>query len=134
MASQSDSLTPAATHAIIIGGSIAGLTTGQVLSNHFDMVTIIDRDIFPEGVGSRKGVPQARHIHVLLARGKEVLDELFPGLQDELGQGGAPWLDVSTDLAWLLPAGWKQSMPSRITGHASSRDFFESTIRHRVQS
>jgi 2-polyprenyl-6-methoxyphenol hydroxylase-like FAD-dependent oxidoreductase len=109
MTSQSDGQVPAGTHAIVIGGSIAGLTAAQVLSNHFDHVSILERDTFPEGVGSRKGVPQARHIHVLLARGKQVLDELFPGLQDELGQGGAPWLDVGTDLAWLLPAGWTKT-------------------------
>src|SRR4051794_20843174 len=120
---------PTSTDVIVIGGSIAGLTAAQVLSNHFDKVTILERDTFPEGIGSRKGVPQGRHIHVLLARGKEELEELFQGLQDELGRGGAPWLDVGTDLAWLLPAGWKQSMPSRINGHAFSRDFFESTIR-----
>jgi 2-polyprenyl-6-methoxyphenol hydroxylase-like FAD-dependent oxidoreductase len=113
---------------------MAGLTAARVLSDHFDTVTVLERDTFPVGVSPRKGIPQARHIHVLLARGKEALEQLFPGLQDELGQGGCPWLDVGTDLAWLLPAGWKQSSPSRINGRAFSRDFLESTIRHRVQS
>ena len=79
---------PAKTDVIVIGGSIAGLTAAQVLSKHFDRVTILERDTFPEGIGSRKGVPQGRHIHVLLARGKEELEGLFPGLQDELGRGG----------------------------------------------
>jgi 2-polyprenyl-6-methoxyphenol hydroxylase-like FAD-dependent oxidoreductase len=134
MMSQSDGSAPAGTRAIVIGGSIAGLTTAHALSAHFDNVTILERDTFPEGAGSRKGVPQGRHIHVLLARGKQALEELFPGLQDELGRAGAPWLDVGTDLAWLLPAGWKQSLPSRITGRAFSRDFLESTIRRRVQA
>ena len=134
MLNDSEGKVPATTDVIVIGGSIAGLTAAQVLSKHYNNITILERDTFPEGIGSRKGIPQGRHIHVLLARGKEELEELFPGLQDELGKGGAPWLDVGTDLAWLLPAGWKQSMPSRINGHAFSRDFFESTIRGRVRS
>jgi phytoene dehydrogenase-like protein len=32
-------------HAIVIGGSIAGLCAGRVLSDFFEHVTVIDRDI-----------------------------------------------------------------------------------------
>ena len=63
MSTTSDGQLPALRGAIVIGGSMAGLTAAQVLSNHFDNVTILERDTFPEGAGSRKGVPQARHIH-----------------------------------------------------------------------
>jgi 2-polyprenyl-6-methoxyphenol hydroxylase-like FAD-dependent oxidoreductase len=127
-------LAPGFAHAIVVGGSIAGLVAAQVLTSHFDRVTILDRDTFPVGVGSRKGVPQACHVHVLLARGREALEELFPGLQDELGRAGAPWINVGTELAWYLPAGWKQIYPSPIAGRAASRDLFESTLRARVKA
>src|SRR5581483_10855914 len=43
-------------HAIVIGGSMAGLLAARVLSDHFDQVTILDRDRFPEGPEVRKGV------------------------------------------------------------------------------
>ncbi len=122
------------THAIVIGGSIAGLTAAQALSAHFDRVTILDRDTFPKSVGSRKGVPQARHIHVLLASGREALEKLFPGLQDELGRAGGPWVNVGAELAWFLPAGWKQTFHSSIEGRTCSRDLLESTIRGRVRA
>ena len=47
-------------HAIVIGSSIAGLTTARVLADHFERVTIIERDRLPDGPDYRKGVPQAR--------------------------------------------------------------------------
>ena len=55
--------------AIVMGGSMAGLLAARVLSDHFDHVTVIERDRFPEGPEHRKGVPQGRHFHILLKRG-----------------------------------------------------------------
>ena len=66
-------------HAVVIGGSLAGLSAGRVLSNYFDRVTVIDRDAYPEGAVERPGVPQSRHVHALLARGRQELDTMFPG-------------------------------------------------------
>ena len=60
------------THAIVIGGSVAGMTTAQILTNHFGRVTIIERDNLPATPDFRKGVPHARHAHILLGRGQEV--------------------------------------------------------------
>jgi len=31
-------------HAVVIGGSLAGLMTARVLSDHFDAVTVLERD------------------------------------------------------------------------------------------
>ena len=64
--------------AIVIGGSIGGLVAARVLADHFEEVTIIDRDTFPETPGHRRGVPQSRHTHGLLASGREILERLFP--------------------------------------------------------
>ena len=58
------------THAIVIGGSMAGLSAGRVLSSVYQQVAVIDRDTYPEGVGERPGVPHSRHVHALLARGR----------------------------------------------------------------
>jgi heterodisulfide reductase subunit A-like polyferredoxin len=35
---------------IVIGGGIAGLIAARVLCNHFDQVTIVERDAYPEEV------------------------------------------------------------------------------------
>ena len=34
-------------HAIVVGGSMAGLLAARVLAAHFDRVTIVERDAFP---------------------------------------------------------------------------------------
>ena len=54
-------------HAVVLGGSMAGLLAARVLSNHFDHVTIVERDPVHDQPESRKGQPQTRHLHVLLA-------------------------------------------------------------------
>jgi len=77
-------------HAVVIGASMSGLFAARVLSEEFDKVTVLDRDGLPDGVAQRRGVPQGRHAHALLPRGRQVLDELFPGLTDELIAMGAP--------------------------------------------
>ena len=62
-------------HALVIGGGIAGLFAGRVLVDHFDRVTLLERDRSLQGPGPRKGAPQARHVHVLLTRGQAILEE-----------------------------------------------------------
>lgn len=34
-------------HALVIGGALAGLFAARVLVDHFDQMTILDRDRFP---------------------------------------------------------------------------------------
>ena len=44
-------------HAIVIGGSIAGLPTARVLTDYFERVTVLERDRFPiNAPAPRKGV------------------------------------------------------------------------------
>lgn len=79
----------ASQHAIVIGGSMAGLLAARVLADQFDRVTICERDTLPSEAEPRKGVPQGRHAHALLARGQMALEEIFPGLTRELVTKGA---------------------------------------------
>ena len=81
-------------HAVVLGGSLAGLLAARVLSDHFDEVTLIERDVLAETPEVRRGIPQANHVHGLLLRGREVLEEFFPGLQDEMIADGVPLIRV----------------------------------------
>src|SRR5262245_22590880 len=94
-------VTPTSTrgHAVVIGGSMAGMLAARVLIDHFDRVTIIERDRLPNRAVSRKGTPQARHLHVLLERGRQLLERFFPGLTYELVQNGASILDTAADFS-----------------------------------
>ena len=90
--------TTLSSHAIVIGSSIAGMAAARVLSNHFDHVTVIERDqLLLNSNNFRKGVPQARHPHLLMLRGQEILEEMFPGMVADLLNNGADPINLGTD-------------------------------------
>ena len=39
-------------HTVVLGGSLAGLLAARVLSDHFEHVTLIERDVYPETVSA----------------------------------------------------------------------------------
>jgi 2-polyprenyl-6-methoxyphenol hydroxylase-like FAD-dependent oxidoreductase len=119
-------------HALVIGGSMAGLLTARVLSEHFETVSIVERDRLPTGGGARAGVPQAAHQHVLLLRGLCILERLFPGIRQELVAFGAPLFDMAADIAWLTRAGWGVRFPSDLKVLSCSRDLLEWRVRERL--
>jgi 2-polyprenyl-6-methoxyphenol hydroxylase-like FAD-dependent oxidoreductase len=121
-------------HALVIGGSMAGLLAARVLADHFERVTIVERDSFPEGLGFRKGVPQSRHTHVLMTRGRQILERLFPGLEESLLEAGAVLIDSAGDLELLWPAGFAPRFRSGIPFLQSSRELLEFAVRERVAS
>src|SRR5271154_4988733 len=122
-----------ANEVVVIGGGIGGMCAARVLSDHFERVTLIERDELPEGAAHRKGVPQSRHPHGLLDRGRRELRALFPVLDDSLRQRGGLGMDARLELATLNPEGWATR---RRTGHQmlfASRLLIESVIRDRVK-
>jgi 2-polyprenyl-6-methoxyphenol hydroxylase-like FAD-dependent oxidoreductase len=120
------------THALVIGGSITGLLAARVLTNHFDSVTLVERDCIPEQLMSRQGVPQANHVHVLLTWGQRILEQLFPGLGAELTAAGAPRIDWIADWSTLGAWGWVPRFSSGLSGRTCSRNLLEWSIRHRL--
>ena len=42
-------------HAVVLGGSLAGLLAARVLSDHFDEVTLIERDVLATTAEVRRG-------------------------------------------------------------------------------
>ena len=99
------SAVPRRRHAVVVGGSLAGMLAARVLADHFDAVTLLERDWFPETPAARTGLPQGRHPHVLLERGRRIVERFLPGLTGELVQAGAELMDFTDDVAWLAPSG-----------------------------
>ncbi|MBR8841032.1 MAG: hypothetical protein DSM106950_45535 [Stigonema ocellatum SAG 48.90 = DSM 106950] len=129
---QSTIAKPEERHAIVIGGSIAALLAAQVLTQYFNRVTIIERDRLSDQPEQRPGVPQAHHLHVLLKRGLEIIEQLFPGIQTELAASGALAINVSADYLWFGTAGLVPRYSSDVKIYSFSRNLLESIIRHRV--
>lgn len=72
---------------------MSGLLAARVLADFYRTVTVVERDLLPDEPANRRGVPQGRHVHALLARGAQTLGEFFPGILDELVADGAPVWD-----------------------------------------
>jgi 2-polyprenyl-6-methoxyphenol hydroxylase-like FAD-dependent oxidoreductase len=108
------------------------MLAARVLSDYFDDVTLLERDLFPDTPTARKGLPQGRHVHVLLGRGSKVLERFLPGLTDELVRDGAELMDATQDVEWLSPYGWYVPCPGDLMVVASSRDLIDWGVRRRI--
>ncbi|GCE29976.1 hypothetical protein KDA_54600 [Dictyobacter alpinus] len=117
--------------AVVIGGSLAGLLAARVLSEHFEQVIIIERDPLTGEAVPRKGTPQGRHVHGLLARGVTIIAEYFPDLFPTLARDGA--IPVSMDgIRWNQLGVWMAPVPSPVKTLFQSRPFLEQHIRDQL--
>jgi 2-polyprenyl-6-methoxyphenol hydroxylase-like FAD-dependent oxidoreductase len=119
-------------HAVVVGASIGGLLAARALSEVYDRVTVVERDVLAVGPEPRRGVPQGRHAHGLLAQGREVLEEFFPGLTDELVGLGAVRTDLQSGFRWINGGRLLCQEPSGLLGLAVSRLLLEARVRARV--
>ena len=124
--------------AIVVGASIAGLLSAQVLSTHYKHVLVLERDdhdsLFGEPTAPRKGTPQSRHIHILLNGGEGAISKLLPGFDDELVAAGATVGDFARDIRWRLNEGWMPRFKSGLRMYLQSRPLIEHLIRRRIKA
>ena len=122
-------------HAVVLGASMGGLLAARVLADAYQRVTVVDRDLLPERAADRQGVPQGRHAHALLARGAQILDELFPGLLADLAAAGVPVLASPREL-WFSVGGHLLCLDGEggDPGYLASRPYLEGQVRARVRA
>lgn len=116
----------------MIGASVGGLLAAAALSATFDEIVLVDRDDLPDGPLTRGGAPQGRHSHALLAAGRRALDELLPGLTDELVALGALSGDVGQVTQVFFGPRPLARGTSGLRGLAVSRPTLEWAMRSRV--
>ncbi len=105
----------------------------RALTDHYETVTVVDRDTLAAEREPRKGVPQGRHAHGLLARGREVLEQLFPGFSEELVAQNALYGDVAGDILWFNHGVYLYNVQSGLVGLLVSRPLLEAGVRRRVR-
>jgi len=119
-------------HAVVLGGGIAGLFAARVLADFYHRVTVVDRDRLLGVSGPRRAVSQGRHIHGLLARGQQILEDLFPGFTRELASAGVPTRDFGQSLGWHFNGRQIQKVPTDLVCISAGRWRLEEEIRERV--
>jgi 2-polyprenyl-6-methoxyphenol hydroxylase-like FAD-dependent oxidoreductase len=118
--------------AIVIGASIGGLLAARALADFYGQVIIVERDALPGDYEPRKGIPHGRHTHGLLARGREVLEELLPGFTEQMVAQGAIPGDVADKVLWFNHGFFLRNAPSKLLGLLISRPMLEASVRRRV--
>ncbi|MXO39648.1 oxidoreductase, partial [Mycobacterium kansasii] len=123
-------------HAVVIGASIAGLCAARVLSDFFGRVTVFERDELPSAPANRATVPQDRHLHMLMARGADEFESLFPGLLADMVAAGVPMLENRPDCIYFGAAGHVlgtgHTLRREFTAYVPSRPHLEWQLRRRV--
>ena len=84
------------------------------------------------GATPRRGVPQGKHVHALLAGGRRALEEMFPGLCAELVADGVPEGDMLGDYRLGFGGHWLCRGTSGLRALSVSRPHLEATVRARV--
>lgn len=128
-------------HAVVIGGSVAGLMAARVLADRFERVTVFERDAVPALAAARKSVPQGAHIHGLLLAGERSMSSLYPGFVQALLAAGAVPMRAGRDIAYYLPGGkayspggaMKQARDLGFDVYGASRALFEHCLRQHAR-
>ncbi|WP_097233698.1 NAD(P)/FAD-dependent oxidoreductase [Streptomyces zhaozhouensis] len=129
-----------ASRAIVLGASMAGLLTARVLAEAYDDVIVVERDPLTDHdcsvphVCPRRGVPQDYHVHGLLTRGRLLIEEMFPGITDELLASGAVAGDVTDDVLWVVNGRHLPRTHSDMLMLSLSRPHLEQRVRARVRA
>jgi 2-polyprenyl-6-methoxyphenol hydroxylase-like FAD-dependent oxidoreductase len=116
--------------AVVIGGGLAGMLAAHALRGHARKVVVIERDRYPAEPAFRKGVPQARHLHIFLSGGQNALETLLPGTGAALTGAGAHRLHMPRDLLTCLPNGWQRRYhEARNSILSCTRPLLDSVVR-----
>ena len=130
----------AARHVVVIGGSVAGLGVALALSGRGHRVTVLEADATPLPAShqeaferwNRRGSPQTRHSHALLARLRNLIRDHAPELLEKLLACGAEELRFTDRVRQLFPGAALEPGDEDIVFLACRRITFEWVLRRHV--
>ncbi|WP_277752174.1 FAD-dependent monooxygenase [Streptomyces sp. C] len=119
--------------AVVIGGGLAGMLAASALRGAVDDVLVVENDRLPTRPLPRRGLPQARHAHMLWSGGARAAEALLPGITDRWLAAGANRIPVPTGMVALSGQGWFRRWDREthfVIG--CSRDLLDSVVRDLV--
>lgn len=119
--------------AVIIGASATGLFAAAALAEFAD-VTLVERDQLPDGPRARRGVPQARHAHLVWSGGVTAFDELLPGVVDDVVARGGRLVRIMGDMVSRAPneVWFRRFLSTHHRNLVCSRDLLDAVLRDRL--
>jgi len=121
-------------HAVVVGGSVAGLLAARCLADYFSDVTVLEADEYPADPATRRGVPQGSQIHALQEAGRATLEDLFPGYGEDLLAAGGLLIDGASDIRFYSEGGFLADGSQRLPGYTATRPLFEAVVRRRIDA
>ena len=118
--------------AIVIGGSIAGISSAKVLTETFGKVTVLEADPGHRRMEGRPGAAQGWHLHHLLIGGQRQLETIFPGVIDDMVEAGAFKVDMGEQYRLMLAGSWKKVAKTGIEIICAGRPLMEWCVRRRL--
>ena len=118
--------------AVVIGGSIAGISVAKVLSERFGKVVVLEKDGQHDRREGRPGAAQGWHLHHLLTAGQQELERIFPGIIDDMVREGAFKVDMAEQYQLRLAGSWKKACKGGIEIVCASRPLLEWCLRRRL--
>lgn len=115
--------------AVVIGYSLGGACCARVLARACDRVIVIERDELAADVAPRAGVPQGRHAHMILDRGRRELEHFFPGFEKRIVERGGILIDPGFEFASLGRMGWGPRSATTLRAVCATRDLTDATVR-----
>ncbi|WP_406009136.1 pyridine nucleotide-disulfide oxidoreductase [Streptomyces sp. NBC_00637] len=108
------------------------MLAARALAGLADRVVVVERDVLPDGPAPRRGLPQARHAHMLWSGGVRAVEELLPGVTETFLAAGARRTPVTTDMVVMGARGWFRRWPESHHVILAGRDLLDATIRAQV--
>ncbi|WP_066366065.1 NAD(P)/FAD-dependent oxidoreductase [Herbidospora mongoliensis] len=118
--------------AVVLGGGLAGVLAAAALTRHADEVVVLESDHYPASPRPRRGLPQSHHNHVLVAGGIRALDELLPGVIDDLLNAGAHRRNMPGDCLIFSGEGWFHRVRTDADLIACSRPLLDEVVRRHI--
>ncbi|MED5815795.1 FAD-dependent oxidoreductase [Mycolicibacterium sp. 050232] len=129
-------------HSVVLGAGIAGLLAAAALADAGHDVTVVERDRLPDTPSQRRGTPQGPHLHSLLSRGWQTIEELVPGLIEDLITAGGHVLDDAHLGARMHIQNGRYAFnrtdpvadPAALANYLVTRPLLEHALRRRVMA
>lgn len=126
-------------HVVVIGAGVAGLGAALALSRGGHRVTVLERDATPTPATpdeafewDRRGAPQVRHSHALLARLHNLLRDHYPDVLARLLEAGATEMRFAENLPATITDREPRPGDEDLVAIACRRTTFEWVLRTTV--